>query len=601
MSARKPSRSSRIKPLVAPKEWIRVLISVPFLFWVLMIGGSREMYASPGTPVLSTHESVAGYYLSARFAAQENNPKEAARLFDRVLATYSDDTQLMEQGMRILLLADQLPKAENLAKRYTPLEEHATLADILLVIHAIKQFQFSEAEQRLTPLFKAEDKPLDEVNVVTVPLMLAWVQASQGKLEDGLAIIHAIDDDKMLPFLQYQAALMHDIAGNKEEAHKAYNTLLAEEGHPLRVTIAAARFFNRYGDTERAETLLESYAATHPAYIINTEDLLSRPVQSRAQRSVNAIAEVLLEIGGFLYTNGAVETPIAYFRLALALNPELDYARMLLAASLEKKNLFYEANQHYQAIPKDSPFYRRAQTALAININRGGDARTARRMLEALAETDPENPDVLLHLGDILLNAQAYDDAIHIYTEAIDRLKAPTPEHWAIYYARGIAYERNKEWKEAEDDFRKALSLYPEQPDVLNYLAYSWLLMNRNLNEARDMLDTALQNRPEDAHIIDSYGWALYKLGNYDEAVRYLELANLKMPYDPTTNDHLGDVYWHTGRKLEARYQWERALTFDPEPEDREKIKAKLNGDIPDRKMPVALNTTHQTAENTPY
>ncbi|MEM6741720.1 MAG: hypothetical protein AAF646_16545, partial [Pseudomonadota bacterium] len=121
-----------------------------------------------------------------------------------------------------------------------------------------------------------------------------------------------------------------------------------------------------------------------------------------------------------------------------------------------------------------------------------------------------------------------------------------------------------------------ALELNPGQPSVLNYLGYSFVEMRTNLEEAMQMIREAVAARPDSGHIVDSLGWGLYRLGEYEEAVVHMERAAELLPVDPIINDHLGDVYWAVGRKVEAQFQWHRALSFDPEPEDAERIRRKL-------------------------
>jgi Flp pilus assembly protein TadD len=123
---------------------------------------------------------------------------------------------------------------------------------------------------------------------------------------------------------------------------------------------------------------------------------------------------------------------------------------------------------------------------------------------------------------------------------------------------------------------RKALELSPDQPLVLNYLAYSWIEMGQHYDEALDMLRKAVAGRPNDGYIVDSLGWAFYRLGRYDEAVAQLEHAVEFKPVDPTINDHLGDAYWRAGRHVEARYQWMRALQFKPAADQVPTIQAKI-------------------------
>jgi len=113
---------------------------------------------------------------------------------------------------------------------------------------------------------------------------------------------------------------------------------------------------------------------------------------------------------------------------------------------------------------------------------------------------------------------------------------------------------------------------------VLNYLGYSWIDRGENLDRGLQMIQKAVELRPEDGYIVDSLGWAHYRLGDYSSAVQYLEKAIELVPEDPTINDHLGDAYWQSGRSVEARYQWRRALQFGPQDDEIKPIQAKLDG-----------------------
>ena len=116
---------------------------------------------------------------------------------------------------------------------------------------------------------------------------------------------------------------------------------------------------------------------------------------------------------------------------------------------------------------------------------------------------------------------------------------------------------------------------------VLNYLGYSWIDQNRNLKQGLSLIEKAVRQKPDDGYIVDSLGWAHYRMGNYKEAVKHLERAVELRPEDPVLNDHLGDAYWRVRREREARFQWDQALTLKPEPEDADKIKKKLQKGLP--------------------
>mgnify|MGYP000565807262 FL=1 len=185
-------------------------------------------------------------------------------------------------------------------------------------------------------------------------------------------------------------------------------------------------------------------------------------------------------------------------------------------------------------------------------------------------------------LGDLLRQQEEYGRAVRAYDTALELTPEDGPTRWFLLYARGISHERQKNWKQAEADFRAALELNPDQPQVLNYLGYSMVEKQVKLDEALNMIERAVAARPDSGYIVDSLGWVLFRLGRYDEAVSHMEKAVELMPVDPVVNDHLGDVYWAVGRSREAEFQWKRALSFvDPDDEnaeaDPDRIRRKLD------------------------
>src|SRR5690606_5409856 len=146
-------------------------------------------------------------------------------------------------------------------------------------------------------------------------------------------------------------------------------------------------------------------------------------------------------------------------------------------------------------------------------------------------------------------------------------------QNWRLHFARAAARDSLGRWGDAEADLRQALALAPDQPDVMNYLGYTWVDRGENLQEGMALIRRAAELRPSSGAIVDSLGWAHYRLGDYRQAVLFLERAVELEPGSATLNDHLGDAYWRLGRRTEARFQWRRALT--QQPDDPAAIEAK--------------------------
>jgi tetratricopeptide (TPR) repeat protein len=245
-------------------------------------------------------------------------------------------------------------------------------------------------------------------------------------------------------------------------------------------------------------------------------------------------------------------------------------------------DLLVELGQHNLAIKEHEKLSNSHPQFFASELGRAEALRSSGKEMEAievlanLTVQYPNSANGFSILGNHYRRLELYDKAEVAYGEAINLYKNKGEAGWFLYYVRGITRERLDLWTLAEKDFRKALSLNPTQPQVLNYLGYSLIEKNSNLDEALEMIERAVKESPDSGYIVDSLGWGYYKLGQFEKAVPNLERAAELMPVDPIVNDHLGDVYWMVGRKTEAEFQWRRALSFDPEEEEMERIKKKL-------------------------
>jgi tetratricopeptide (TPR) repeat protein len=292
-------------------------------------------------------------------------------------------------------------------------------------------------------------------------------------------------------------------------------------------------------------------------------------------------AEVLYGIGAAVGSRRSDDDfGIIYLQLALYLVPNHALALFSLADVYEQLKKSQLAIRVYERFPLDSPLRRNAEIQLAVNLDTLDRTEEAKKRLEKLIAEKPDDIEAIMALGNILRGRKQYTECANAYGRGIATIAEPERSHWTIYYFRGICYERSKQWEKAEADLKMALKLYPDQPYVLNYLGYSWIDQGVNLEEGMRMIRRAVEQRPEDGYIVDSLGWAYYRMGNYEEAMKHLERAVELRPDDPVINDHLGDVYWQLGRKLEAIFQWSHARDLKPEPEELAKILEKLKSGL---------------------
>ena len=235
---------------------------------------------------------------------------------------------------------------------------------------------------------------------------------------------------------------------------------------------------------------------------------------------------------------------------------------MLTADLLEGLGQYELAIAEYRGVAADDPAYHVAELGRAAALRRLDKVDQAIEVLEQLTRSHGDLAVVHSTLGDILRAQDEDQAAILAYTKALELTDEGDKRAWFLHFSRGIAYSQDKDSVAAEEDFRAALTVNPEQPQVLNYLGYSLVEENRKLDEALDMIERAVAASPNSGYIVDSLGWVYYRLGRYDEAVIQMERAVELEAVDPVVNDHLGDVYWAVGRQREARFQWSRALSF---------------------------------------
>jgi tetratricopeptide (TPR) repeat protein len=348
----------------------------------------------------------------------------------------------------------------------------------------------------------------------------------------------------------------------------------------LRAVEAYGRWAARQGKKDEALEVFGKFEKLLPRHPLIAEEVRDikrgAKIGSLVDSPQAGAAEVLYGLGASLGRQGGEDLSVLYLQLALYLQPKHALALLSLAdlyENLKKPDL---AIRTYERVPQDSPLRRNADIQLSVNYDTVDRTEDAKARLNALIEAHPDDVEAIMALGNILRARKAFHECGEVYSKAIATITQPEKSHWLVYYFRGICYERDKQWSKAEADLKKALELFPDQAHVLNYLGYSWVDQGVNLEEGMQMIRRAVEQRPDDGYIVDSLGWAYYRIGDYAEAVKNLERAVELKPEDPTINDHLGDAYWRVGRTLEARFQWSHARDLKPEPDDLKKVEEKL-------------------------
>ncbi|MER9151235.1 tetratricopeptide repeat protein [Mesorhizobium opportunistum] len=546
--------------------------------------------------------SFSGAYLAARIAEGDNDLDSAIAYYKQALAFNPSDTGLQQSLMLSLIAQGRFDESLVYADKLKEVPDVERFSRLALAVDSFHKKDFTKAQYWLKLSLESDlDRLISGV-------MSGWAEQGAGQPADAMAAIDKLQGpDWFGLFKSFHRALIADASNMPEKAEAIYAATMQDTAAGgaapetwMRNAQAYASFLARKGDKDKAISVLDQAEAFSPGKleIVTLRDRIAKgdKIAPFVSGPSDGASEILLDLATALNRGGGEPFVRLYLQYALALRPDSDAALVQLAAVAEQLKDGEGAIALYRRIPDSSPLKQLSDLQLGLNLadlDRHDEAITH---LKAFVDAHPNDMRAYLALGGVYSSKEDFRSAANIYDKAVDALKTPTAANWNIFYQRGIAYERLKEWPKAEPNFRKALELQPDQPQVLNYLGYSWVDMNTNLKEGLAMIQKAVDLRPSDGYIVDSLGWAYFRLGRFDDAVREMERAVSLKPEDPVLNDHLGDAYWRVGRKLEATFQWNQARDLKPDPDVLATLQQKLMKGLP----PIESNTAQETPKVKP-
>ncbi|ABD53402.1 tetratricopeptide repeat protein [Jannaschia sp. CCS1] len=519
-------------------------------------------------------DSLAGAYLAGRSAAITGDHAQAATYFDRAIQLDPGNAFLVSNSVFAHASLGEWAAAAEVAEGLPDGAEGQELVALVDFVRHVSEDRLQEA----IDMIEAGDGP----GPLADDLARAWLTFGQGDMSGAVDTFEALASERGLEELAaLHLALARAAVGDFEAAHEILSGGTGVQiSNTERVVRARAVVMLQLDMRAEALDLLDGYTQAVPdpgllalqARVGSGEDVPYDFVNT----AQDGVAEVFFTVAQLLAGDRNTTLPLLMAQAARGIDPDHTDAMVLAGEFMGATEQFQLAAATYGEVPEDDPNYIEAQMGRAEALESLGQEEEAIGILADLAAARPDLASVQAAYGDILRRDEQFEGAIEAYTAVLDLVDADQPRYWFIHYARAISYHQTDNWDPAEADFRRALELNPEQPNVLNYLGYSLVEQRRNFDEALGMIQRAVAARPESGYIIDSLGWVYYRLGRFEEAVAPMERAVELEPNDPIVNDHLGDVYWVNGRYREAEFQWHRALSFDPEEEDAVRIRRKL-------------------------
>ncbi len=526
--------------------------------------------------------TTSGSYLAARHASVERDANSASAFYLSALRTDPKNNELLDRAFISSVADGNIDEAVKLAERILTIDKSNRVARLVVGVQNLKLKKYAAAQLNINQSIRG---PITDL---VATLLSGWAIYGTGDVKAAVASIDKLTGPDWYPiFKDLHSGMMLDLAGKEKDAGTRLERAYKLDNSMLRVAESYARWLSRNKDDAAASGIYEAFDKKLARHPLVQEGLRETKAGKKMPPLVDSpqagAAEALYGIGASLTRRGGEDLALVYLQLALYLAPNHPLALLSLADLYESVKKPQMAIKIYERVPSNSPLKRNAQIQLATDLDSADRSDEAIKILKNVTAEDPKDLEAIMALGNIERGRKKFADCAVTYSLGVDVLPANSDKANSIYYYyRGICEERSKQWSKAEADMRKALELQPEQPHVLNYLGYSWIDQGVNLDEGMKMIKRAVEQRPDDGYIVDSLGWAYFRIGNYEEAAKNLERAIDLKPEDPTINDHLGDAYWRVGRTLEAKFQWSHARDLKPEPDELPKIEAKIENGLPD-------------------
>jgi tetratricopeptide (TPR) repeat protein len=530
-------------------------------------------------------ESPYGSYLAGLWADAAQSPEDAARYYSQALERDPGNQMLTEQALHASLLAGDWEGAARLAEAALAADPANTEARLALAVDAMAREEWRDAERLLS---EAQFGPLDDIAGAA---LLAWSHAAQGDEDEALAALTGLEDSALVaPLLGLHQAMIMD-RGRDAEAENAYRNALDAYALPAYATREYGRFLERRRRMDDARRAYQERLAAAPDDAATKAELARLQARRRAPRTEPNEGAALALYGAAAALIGRDFSDRAQTYLILSARMDEDFAptRLLLGQIMASQGRYDQAAAMFNSAIGDPAMGVEARISLAQLESLRGDDSAATEMLRVLWRDDGDE-EAAMALAEALRATEQWAEAETLLTELLTaREQRGETADWRFLYGRAVARERQGNWDGAEADFRAAIAFNPSDASLLNYLGYAMVDRGVNLEEGLDLIRQAVALDPNAGYIVDSLGWAYYRLGDYRNAVQNLERAVAMEPGAADINDHLGDAYWRVGRELEARFQWERALTLEPDAALSEAVHQKLSAGLPPAPTPPAL------------
>ena len=480
-----------------------------------------------------------------------------------------------------LINSGNFNQAYNFSKKLEREKQDSFESNLIVGIHHLKNSKFDLSQKYFTRAKNSKVRNILDNYVVSS--LLLWSNLEKTSLENALLNLNQLDDRfKNLKNIQ---KIFINCYFDSKQTIKLFDELISDKETDFsRYNYFYANYLKSIGEERKAKKIIDQALKKHPRNLLLNQykiDLKNEEINFdfECNKNQHVAAELIYIAANALSSQSLFSLSNFYLNLSKHLNNNFHFFDALIAENYVENNDFTGAKKIYRKLANfGSAFKWYSFKQIAKILNKEENKKDSLNLLAKSFNNLPiKGIYETFDYAEFLKNNEKFKESIKYYTNVLKKIDEKHPLYPEATDGRGVAYERTDEWDKAEKDFIASLESSPDQAYVINYLAYSWIEKGIKIEKSLEMLEKANRIRSNDPFIIDSLGWALFKLGRYDESKKYLQLAVRLLPADPIVSDHYGDVLWKKGNKIQARYYWNYVLGLKKTEKDlKKKVQLKL-------------------------
>jgi len=514
-------------------------------------------------------------YFAGILSFNENEYDESYKFFRKLDGLESSHPDYSAKYLYSLVNSGNFREAFNYSKKLERQNINIFESRLVLGVYYLKYSKLDLAKENFQ---KAKETKRSVLNDYVTNSLNNWSNLKSSNLNNSMIEINKIDE--RFENLKKIQNIFLNCYFDSSNTENLYKELVSNKKTDFsRYNYFYASFMANSGKIKEAKQIVNSALKSYPRNLkLNQfkEDLKENKNISifNCKNEAHVSAEILYITANALSSQSIYPLSNFYLNLAKFLNEDFHSYDTLLAENFYKIENFKEAKKIYNSLSKKGEAYSwySAKQLARIYLQEEEKEKGIKIISDTYDNLVNKEIYETFDYAEFLKNNERFKESIKFYSEIISKVKNNHPLYAEATDGRGVAYERIGEWENAEKDLLASLKANPDQAYVINYLAYSWIEQGVKIEQSLSMLEKANKLRSNDPYIIDSLGWALFKLKRFKESKKYLQLAVRLMPGDPIVNDHYGDVLWKNGNEIQARYYWNYVLNLEKAEDDLKKV-----------------------------